>query len=70
VGDPGMPPFWRTREERCTVRNSAVSASRENWLSRSLALRSQLLCLLALAIRPNSTIRRACHQSPGKVFAI
>jgi len=23
VGGPGTPPFWRTREELCTVRNSA-----------------------------------------------
>jgi hypothetical protein len=47
-------------------------ASRENWLSRSLVLRSQVGCLLVVAIRPNGTIRRAFHQSPGKVtdFAI
>jgi hypothetical protein len=31
---------------------------REIWLSRSLALRSQVLCLLAVAIRLNGTNRR------------
>ena len=35
-----------------------------------VALRSQVQCLLAVAIRPNGTIRRASHQSPGKVFAM
>ena len=31
---------------------------------------TEVYCLLAVAIRLNGTIRRASHQSPGKVFAM
>jgi hypothetical protein len=45
-------------------------ASRENWQCRSIAPRSQVQCLLAVANRLNGTSRRASHQSPWKVFAM
>jgi hypothetical protein len=74
LGDEFVRALGTARREKSRadffVFSPVQTASRENWLSRSLALRSQVQCPLAVASRLNGTIRRASHQSPGNVFAM
>jgi hypothetical protein len=67
---------WAELQPRDGVQNpppffSPVQTGLPRELAKLLTrARSQVLCLLTVEIRLNGTIRRASHQSPGKVCAM